>query len=197
MTRLVLWLCLLCCLPVSLVGAQAQTDSAREQIIKRTAVPSVEQPQGEVQVLKRDGQLVVRTLLASRVLKRVAAAIDDKERRNWPENREGYTGSLRYREELFRATEVSWEVFRQRADQNDVRQYLAIEFILTAGKAEIDLYWPGIEGAYGQMTVVGRKPIKRWRSPEYYVRNNMMEIVMDSFHLDVTAADDLFKPLWP
>jgi len=175
----------------------ALLETANDQVVQRIVVPSIEQPQGEVQLIRRNGLLVARTLLASRVLKRVGATIDAKERRNWPESREGHAASIRYRDELFRAVEQSWESFRQRTNPTETRQFLAIEFILGRDSAAIALSLPSLEGDYGGLSLSSQKNIRTWKSSQAYVRNNILEIVQDSFHLDELEASQLLGPFWP
>jgi len=200
---MIIWI-VICCLAVWPVAAQEpelryaeQLDWTEDLILRRTVVPSAEQPQGEVQLIQRRDLLVVQTLLSSRVLKRVVAAIDAKESRNWPEVREGYIDSNHYREELFRATEKSWEAFRQRSDRNQARQTLAIEFILGPKHALIALSLPQLTEDDGNLRLIDKQPVKIWRGSDDYVRENLFEIIQDSFHLDDIATEELLKPLWP
>ncbi|MBE0576274.1 MAG: hypothetical protein IH613_10290 [Desulfuromonadales bacterium] len=174
-----------------------QLDWTRDLIVKRVVVPSADQPEGEVQLIRRGDLLVVRTLLSSRILKRVVAAIDSRENRSWPETREGHIDSLRYREELFRATEKSWEAFRQRSDRNRDRQTLAIEFILGPNQSLIALSLPQLSEKGGNLCLIDKRSLKVWRGSEDYVRANILEIIKDSFHLDDAAIAELLKPLWP
>ncbi len=187
----------LCCLsglawaaPESGSQDTGQADWSEDRILERVIVPSAEQPQGEVQLLQRRDLLVVQTLLSSRILKRVVAAIDGKEQRNWPETRVGHLASMRYRDELFRATEESWQAFRQRSDRNQDQQTLAIEFILGPDKSMIALSLPKLAGSYGQLQLIDKQPIKSWRVNGDYVRKNMIEIIADSFQLDERAAEE-------
>lgn len=170
-----------------------QLDWTQDQIVKRVVVPSRDEPQGEVRLIRRHDLLVVQTLLSSRILKRVVAAIDAKERRSWPEAREGHVASIRYREELFRATEKAWEVFRQRGNRDETRQALAIEFILGNEKSLIALSLPQIAGEYGALRLTDKRPVKVWRVSGDYVRENALEIIKDSFHLDDAEARELLK----
>jgi hypothetical protein len=172
-------------------------ETANDQVVQRVVVPSIEQPQGEVQLIRRNNLLVVRTLLASRVLKRVGASIDAKERRNWPESRDGYVASIRYRDELFRAIEQSWERFRKRTDPTETRQFLAIEFILADDSAAISLSVPSLAGDYGSMSLSAQDVVQTWKTSQHYVHNNILEIVRDSFRLDEQAASQLLASLWP
>jgi hypothetical protein len=204
MRKLLLVCVWLCCMMVSAIAAPdpgtryaEMLDEHSDQILKRVVVPSMEQPQGEVQLIRRGDLLVVQTLLASPVLKRVAGVIDDKEQRNWPEARDGYLDSRRYRDELFRATEQAWEIFRQRQDRSESRQFLAIEFIVGPNRDIIALSAPTITGDYGNMRLTAKRPLKVWRSSDQFVRGNIIEIIQDSFDLDRPAAEALLKKLWP
>lgn len=184
--------------PVTAAEREGTTSAVpQEHILERVVVPTAESPQGEVQVIRRGETLIVRTLLASRVLKRVAAAIDAKEQRNWPEESDGFIASQRYRDELFLATERSWEVFRQRHDREESRQFLAIEFVCAGKSSEIVLSLPVLAGDYGHLQVLSQKLLTRWRTADSYARGNMIEIVKDSFRLDDAAAEALLAPHWP
>jgi len=204
MRKLLLVCAWLCCMVVSAIAAPdtgtryaEMLDEQGDQILKSVVVPSMEKPQGEVQLIRRGDLLVVQTLLASPVLKRVARVIDDKEQRNWPETRDGYLDSRRYRDELFRATEQAWEFFRQRQDRSESRQFLVIEFIVGPSRDIIALSVPTITGDYGNMRLTAKQPLQVWRSSDQFVRGNIIEIIQDSFGLDRSAAEALLKPLWP
>ena len=172
-------------------------DEQGDVILQRAVVPSTEKPQGEVQLIRRGKFLVVQTLLASSVLKRVISVIDDKEQRNWPETRDGYLASRQYRDELFRASEQAWEIFRQRKNIAETRQFLAIEFIVGPDRDIIALSAPTIDGDYGNMRLTAKQLLKVWRSQDQFVRGNIIEIIQDSFGLDRAAAEALAQPLWP
>ncbi len=200
---MIIWI-VVSCLAVWPVAAQElevryaeQLDWTKDRIVKSVVVPSVEQPQGEVQLIQRRDLLVVQTLLSSRILKRVVAVIDAKESRRWPEEHQGYADSNHYLEELFRATEKSWEAFRQRSDRNQEHQTLAIEFILGPKQSLIALSLPQLREDDGSLRLIGKQPLKIWRGADDYVRANIVEIIKDSFHLDDTATEKLLKPLWP
>lgn len=203
--RIVMLICMvICCQAVRPVAARdsearysGQLDWTQDRVVQRVVVPSSERPQGEVQLVARQDLLVVQTLLWSPILKRVVAAIDAKESRSWPEAREGHADSLHYREELFRATETSWEAFRQREDRSQDRQALSIEFIVGPRQALIALSLPQLAEDDGTLHLLDKQTIKVWRTAENYVRENIVEIVRDSFHLDASAAEKLLKPLWP
>lgn len=175
----------------------ALIDNRADRLVQRVVVPSAEQPQGEVRLLRRGDLLVVQTVLASRVLKQVVAAIDGKEERNWPEPREGHRDSRKYRDELFRATGQAWEIFRHRQDPEEKRQFLVIEFICGTDRSLIALYAPGLAGDYGSLERADRQLLNAWRTAGHYMQGNIIEIVRDSFDLDRAAAETLLRPLWP
>ena len=180
---------------VSLAGVAVATGS--EEILARAVVPSTDKPQGEVQLVRRGEELVVRTVLASPILKRVVAAIDKKEQRRWPEGQAGHVDSRRYREEVFTATSAIWERFKERSDKSDKRQYLAIEFILGPRQNDIALSEPQLTGDYGQLRVENKSSLAEWRASRDYVAENMKEIIRDSFGKDADAVEKLLNANWP
>jgi hypothetical protein len=172
-----------------------QLDESHDRVIERVVVPSSGQPQGEVQLVRRGELVVVRTLLASKVLKRAAAAIDSKEQRNWPDGRDGHLASKRYRAELFRATERAWEAFRHRTDRTEKRQMLFIEFIHGPEQALIALALPQLAGDLGELQILDKEPLKVWSAPAGYVRGNIQHIIQDSFGLDGSTTERLLERL--
>lgn len=188
-------LCATCCAAATEDRYAALLDTSHDQLVQRVVVPSIEQPQGEVQLLRRGELLVARTLLASRVLKRVVSVIDKKEVRHWPETDANHVASARYRDELFNATEQAWEKFQQRSERDERRQFLSIEFIITANKGWIALSLPRPTGDYGQLKLLEQQTIKVWRSTPDYVRGNIVHIIKDNFQLDETAAAALLANL--
>lgn len=166
----------------------AQLDAGHDILVQRVLVPAAEQPQGEVQVVRRGELMVVQTLLASRTLKRVAAAITSKEEKNWPPGSVGHVGSLRYRDELYQAVGQAWQAFRQRVDKREKRQLLAIEFILGPRHNLVALSIPRYSGKLGEMKVIGKDVLKVWRAPRDYVVLNSVEIVADSFGISTLEA---------
>lgn len=168
-----------------------QLDHRHDVLVRRCVVPSPAQPQGEVQVLKRGDLVVVRTLLASRTLKRVAAAIVAKEQRSWPPGSPGHAGSLHYREELHQAVETAWRVFRERPDATERRQFLAIEFITGPRHNLVALSLPQLEGEPGALYLRDQQVLAAWSGPRDYVAPNSTDIVADSFGLSADAAEEL------
>jgi hypothetical protein len=92
--------CFFCLIVATLPsGVQASADS----VTWRASIPAEPPHQGEVRLIRRDSALVMQTILNSKVLKHVIAAIQKKELRAWPEDREGWVDSRRYSDELYRA----------------------------------------------------------------------------------------------
>ena len=187
--------CILVLVALMLAGqAPAETrfaerlDPSRDELVRRAVVPSPEQPHGEVQVVRRDGLVVVQTVLASPVLRRVAAAIASKEARRWPQGSDGYAGSQRYQAELHQAAGAAWQLFRERPDRDEKRQFLTIEFILGPRQALIALSLPRISGEPGTLQVSAKNVLAVWSGPRAYVRANSAAIVADSFGLDEQQA---------
>lgn len=169
----------------------AQLDASQDRLLKRSLVPSVEKPQGEVQLLQRGELIVVQTLLASRTLRQVAKAIAAKEERSWPADSAGHIGSLRYREELYQAVEKVREAFRKRENPAEKRQYLAIEFISGPRHSLIALSVPVLAGEFGTFRLVAKQVLKVWRAPRKYVMLNSRAILADSFGIDDAEVEDL------
>jgi len=173
----------------------SQLTPENDLVVRRMIVPSPEQPHGEVQVIQRDGLVVVQTVLASRLLKRVAAAISAKELKRWPEGSDGYAGSLRYRDELYRAVGEAWQIFRKRQDTSDKFQYLAIEFIVGERYNLIALSLPVLDGPYGKLVVKDKRVVAVWSAPRDYVLANSAVIIADNFDQGEKQAAQWLKGL--
>jgi len=71
-------------------------DASRDEIVRSAVVPSVLLPLAEVRLIRRDGSVVMQTVIASSLLKRVIEEIRNKERSAWKPGAEGYADSERY-----------------------------------------------------------------------------------------------------
>ena len=188
MRSLALLLLMLSCL--SFTGAaESQT------ILKRVVVPNTEDPQAEVQLLTYNHTVIVRTLLFSPILKRVVAVIDHKERKRWPDDKDGFVASQRYRDALFTATEQVWKSFRERSNRAEKRQAMIIDFILSKAKGEIVLQQPTVTGNFGNLQIIEATELAHWSSRGQYVQENMVEILHDNFVLDRKSARELLNQL--
>ncbi len=164
-----------------------------ERVVRRVVVPTEEDPQGEVQVLHRGDQVVVRTLLKSPVLKQVVAAIDNREAKRWPPDSVGFVESQRYRDALFDATAIAWTRFRDRDRREEKKQTLGIAFARSSDTATVTLFHPRLAGDFGSLQVLEAETLAGWRSRGAYVADNMIEIVRDSFGLDEHEARQLLE----
>ncbi len=166
-----------------------------EQVVRRVVVPAAEQPQAEVQIVRRGPELLVRTIIFSPILRRVVAAIDAKEAKRWPEESAGFVESQRYREQLYAATETVRQRFAERPDPAQNRQALVIEFLRNKTERRISLLLPQLAGEFGSLRIRTAELLQSWRSRGDYVDENMLEIVQDSFHLDHSAAAALLAAI--
>ena len=166
-----------------------------EQVVRRVVVPAEDQPQAEVQIVRRGPELLVRTVIFSPTLRRVVAAIDDKEAKRWPEESAGFVESQRYREQLYAATETVRQRFAERPDPAQRRQALIIEFSRSKTEQRISLLLPQLEGEFGSLRIRAAELLQSWRSRGEYVNENMLEIIHDSFHLDRSAAGALLAAI--
>jgi hypothetical protein len=174
----------------------ALLDPAADRIVQRAWVPSAEQPQGEVRLIARGGALVMQTALSSKVLQHVAAAISEKEERAWPEERDGFVDSRRYRETLSKAVEAVQRASRAHP-RPDRREQLVIEFVAAGRSALYAIYLPELnEGAEGP-EIAGRRLLFIEAASPLYVRGNLLEIAMDSFHLERAEAEQMISALAP
>ena len=166
-----------------------------EQVVRRVVVPAADQPQAEVQIVRRGPELLVRTIIFSPILRRVVAAIDAKEAKRWPEESAGFVESQRYREQLYAATEMVRQRFAERPDPAQSRQALVIEFHRNKTERRISLLLPQLAGEFGSLRIRTAELLQSWRSRGDYVDENMLEIVQDSFHLDQSAAAGLLAAI--
>ncbi len=163
-------------------------DVSHDVVVERAFVPSAQRPQGEVRIVRRGGRVVVQTLLYTRVLKRVLAAIHEKERRNWPSGVPGHTDMERYvaaLEEFRRGAAGSPE--RVGADV-DPRVLALIEFVDAPGTPFVAIGGFHIEGKDEAIRVRGRAAPVVLDLSAAYVRRNMRLIVADAFRLSAEEA---------
>jgi hypothetical protein len=137
----------------------------------------------------------MQTILNSKVLKHVIAAIQKKELRAWPEDREGWVDSRRYSDELYRAYEVVLTDTKDREDKADRHLRLMIEFVLEERRSFVIFYVPTLTVRGEQYSVQEKKALKKLITSRGYLYNNLREIVRDSFQLDEKEALKLMQPI--
>ncbi|WP_029911367.1 hypothetical protein [Pelobacter seleniigenes] len=195
MTRMLLLIILVSTWAAAGWTAPLSAADPAEQVVRRVVVPAVDQPQAEVQIVRRGPELLVRTVIFSPILRRVVAAIDEKEAKRWPEESAGFVESQRYREQLYAATETVRQRFAERPDPAQSRQALVIEFIRSKTERRISLLLPQLAGEFGSLHIRTAEVLQNWRSRGDYVDENMLEIVHDSFHMDRSAASVLLAAI--
>jgi hypothetical protein len=171
-------------------------DPAADRIVQRARVPSTEQPQGEVRLIARGGALVMQTALSSKVLRHVAAAISEKEESAWPEERDGFVDSRRYGETLSKAVEAVRRDCRAHPRPGR-RQQLLIEFVAAGSSALYAIYLPELNEGVEGLEIAGRRLLFIEAASPLYVRGNLLEIAMDSFHLERAEAEQMISALAP
>lgn len=185
---LLLMICLLCPEP-----CLAAPD--REVLIRHAPVPADPPYQGEVRLLRRDSAQVVQTLLNSKVMNRVLAAIQKKELKAWPKDREGSADSRRYTGELLLAYETVRERARERRKGGERDRYLQlmIEFVLEGERSYVALYAPTLTRKGDGLVLHERELLKKLTLSRGYVQKNMQLILEDNFDLDADQAHELLQ----
>lgn len=183
-----LLLCLL--FPASAISAQEDTDV----LIQRAPVPAAPPHQGEVRLIRRDSSLVIQTIISSKVLRHVVAAIQKKEFHRWPEDREGWLDSRRYSEELFQAYEISQAESQKRKGDSRYLQ-LMIEFVLEERRSYFAIYAPMLTQDGDRFSVQEKKLLIKRKISRNYAYRNILEIAQDSFDLESQEALDLLRPI--
>jgi hypothetical protein len=166
-----------------------------EVLIWRAPIPSKQPYQGEVRLIRRDSTLVMQTILNSKVLKHVIAAIRKKELRAWPEDREGWIDSRRYTDELFRAYETIQARAKNRKNSEDRHLKLLIEFVLEERHSYVALYAPIVTKNGDHLSLQGKELLKKLRTSRTYLYNNLQEIAQDSFQLENHEVLELLRPI--
>jgi hypothetical protein len=165
-------------------------DAATDRVVQRTVVPDDVRHQGEVRLVARGDAVVVQTLLATKVLRRVVSEIRKKEERNWPADRAGHDDMVRYVGAL---AAVASELETAHPDE---RQRLLIELVATADGGGIVIgEFEGGE-ADGALRPTSARTLATPIVGREYVLRNMRLILADSFDLDESEVDRL-GPLGP
>ena len=189
MKKLLLLLMISLLLPQLSFAAQGGS----ETLIRRTPVPAEPPYQGEVRLLRRDSAQVVQTLLKSKVMNHVIAAIQKKEQRDWPQDREGSADSRCYREELVQAYHAVRIRAKDRQDAGDRHLQLMIEFVQEGQRGYVALYAPTLTQEGDRLVPQKKELLKKLPLSRNYVQKNMQLILQDSFKLDAGKAMELLQ----
>jgi len=180
--------CLLMATPSSNVQASTET------LIWRAPIPAEPPYQGEVRLLRRDSALVMQTVLNSKVLRHVVAAIQKKEFSDWPEDRDGWIDSRRYSDELYRAYE-SIQARAKGRKSSDRYLNLLIEFVLQERHSFVALYEPTLSKSGDQFSVQEKEVLEKMNTSRTYIYKNLQEIARDSFQLEEQEVLELLQPI--
>lgn len=180
-------ICLVCLL---LPSAPFAAQGAAEVLIRSAPVPDKPPYQGEVKLLRRGSTLVMQTVFNSKVLRHVIAAIQKKELKEWPEDRDGWLDSRRYSEELFQV----YGLIQARAkDLQDGDRYLKllIEFVLQKRRSYVAFYVPTLRQDGDHYLVEDKELLKKLKISRTYAYENLLAIAQDSFKLETREVLEL------
>jgi hypothetical protein len=172
-------------------------DASRDEVVRSAKVPSALFPQAEVRLIRRDGFVVMQTVIVSRWFKRVVGSIRRKESSVWTPGRAEHGDSERYVDALERAYRTVEGRFRKQETRGDRRRKMLIEFILSGETAIVAFLDPDIEGDFGGFRIGRRELLEILPLSRHYVRENMHEIAIDSMDLRRREAEETLKPLLP
>ncbi len=187
----ILVFCLVCLLMGTL---SSNVQAGTETLIWRASIPAEPPYQGEVRLIRRDSALVLQTIINSKVLRHVVAAIQKKELSDWPEDREGWIDSRRYSDELYQAYE-SIQVRAKRRQRSDRYLNLLIEFVLQERHSFVALYEPTLVKSGDQFSIQEKEVLKKMNTSRAYIYNNLQEIARDSFQLEEQEILKLLQPI--
>jgi hypothetical protein len=187
----ILVFCLVCLL---MATSSSNVQAGTETLIWRAPIPANPPYQGEVRLIRRDSALVMQTILNSKVLRHVVAAIQRKEFSDWPEDREGWIDSRRYSDELYRAYE-SIQARAKRRKSSDRYLNLLIEFVLQERHSFVALYEPTLSKSGDQFSVQEKEVLKKMNTSRAYIYKNLQEISRDSFQLEEQEVLKLLQPI--
>ena len=163
-------------------------------LVRRTPVPAEPPYQGEVRLLRRDSELVLQTILSSKVLRHVVMMIGKKEAQEWPQDREGSIDSRRYSDELFRAYEAVRDGAGNLQAKDDRSLQMLIEFVLEGADSYVRFYAVSLTREGEHFSIAAKELLRELKISYHYGYNNMLAILCDSFHLDRREARELLQP---
>jgi hypothetical protein len=186
---------LICCLICLLFPMLSLAEEVDSEVLILSAPVSDEPPyQGEVRLIRRDSTLVVQTVLNSKVLRHVVAAIQKKEFKAWPEDRDGWLDSRRYTDELF----LVYEILQTRAKgrlADDRYLKLLIEFVLKGRRGYVAFYEPTLTHDGDHLVVEEKEMLKKFKISRIYAFENILAIAQDSFKLNSSEVLELMRSI--
>lgn len=175
-------------------ASTSESAAGDEQVIHRAFVPETPPYQGEVRLILRGPAVVMQTILDSKVLGRVVAAIKKKELKRWPEGREGWLDSRLYVDALQETAKQIKQ--RAKADKSRTDRYLKllVEFVLDGNQHFAAFYAPTLQRDEDHLQVMDKELLLKLEPSRGYVLENILEIALDTFHIDARGIDELLTP---
>jgi len=180
---------------LGLPPASELLDRSHDRILQRAPITSRGRTHGEVRLIERGSVRVVQTLLSSKLLRRVLAEIRERERENWPAQREGHEASARYLAALDRAERaIPPAPDRDRGAAGERRRSLLIEFALSNSGEGVALLDPELKQIDGALAIEGARLIEALELPRDFIERNMRLIAEEHFAIQ---PDELTRMLAP
>jgi hypothetical protein len=165
-----------------LVATFLVSTGSADEVVCRTFIPTAERPHGEVRLVRRDGAVVVQTLLYTPSLRRGLQKIRQREEANWPPERDGHADSQKYLEVLAQGKTASLAAFDGRSDKEDRHQRLLIEVLDDGRSARVDTSLPELKGATDAIEIGVVRPVATSPVSAEYARAAMEIILQSAFH---------------
>lgn len=170
-------------------------DPSRDVAVRTALVPNTLFPQAEVRLIRRDGSVVMQTVIVSRFLGLVVGEIRRKESSAWTPGRAGHEDSERYVDALDRAYRAEEAASRARDGGEDRRRSLLIEFVVARDEAFVAILDPDVRGEFGDLRVTNRRVLEILPLSRRYVSENLLDIAVDSLGWNRREAEEALKPL--
>jgi hypothetical protein len=171
-------------------------DRSQDRILQRAAITSRGRTHGEVRLVERGSVRVVQTLLYSKLLRRVLSEIGERERENWPADREGHEASARYLAALERA-EREIPPAADRGPDAERRRSLLIEFAVSKTGDGVALLAPQLKELDGALVIESTRLIEVLELPREFIQRNMGLIAEEHFALQPDELARLLAPPGP
>jgi len=168
-------------------------DRSQDRILQRAPITSRGRTHGEVRLVERGSVRVVQTVLYSKLLRRVLAEIGERERENWPADREGHEASARYLAALERAERAIPPASDRGADA-ERRRSLLIEFAVSNSGEGVALLAPQLKELDGALVIEGTRLIEVLELPREFIQRNIWLIAEEHFAIQ---PDELARLLAP
>lgn len=157
--------------------------------VRWTAIPRTPPHVGTLRLLKRENAVVLQTDLETTVLRRVLAAIKEREERRWPAGKPGHDDMRRYLAQLEEAVAQVEERVAARPAEQDRKRRLQIEFIADPPRHEIVLLTREPGGPWAAFPPLGVSAA--------YLYGDMLTILGENLADTPAGAQAALRPLLP